>query len=125
MKLDLANDISRPALDTLKHNLKHTHPETEKSKVVLGDIIELYEFLGLEKVKKEVIGHAVVKTNKEEELKRKTDSLKENQEVQNLLHNIKYVSKDKFEKVNSIRFSEWRASMSRFFDDRKIKKDDS
>jgi len=88
-QLDLANDISRPALDTLKHNLKHTHPETEKSKVVLGDIIELYEFLGLEKVKKEVIGHAVVKTNKEEELKRKTDSLKENQEVQNLLHNIK------------------------------------
>ena len=87
--LDMANDISRPALDTLKHNLKHTHPNTDKSKVVLGDIIELYEFLGLEKVKKEVVGHAVVKTNREEELKRKTDSLKENTEVQKILNNIK------------------------------------
>ena len=87
--LDLANDISRPALDTLKHNLKHTHPKTDKSKVVLGDIIELYEFLGLEKVKKEDVGHAVVKTNREEELKRKTDSLKENTEVQKILNKIK------------------------------------
>jgi len=86
--LDLANDISRPALDTLKHNLKHTHPETDKRRVVLGDIIELYEFLGLKQVEQTFVGNAVVKTNREVELKRKTDSLIENTAVQKTLQSI-------------------------------------
>ena len=63
--LELANDIAEPALDTLKHNLKNTHPDTPQENVVLGDIKELYEYLGTENVDYEMQGHMVVQTNKE------------------------------------------------------------
>ena len=87
--LDLANDISRPALDTLKHNLKATHPSTDSSRVILGDIIELYEFLGLDEVEQESLGYKSIQTDREVDLKRKTDSLKENKDVKSLLNSIK------------------------------------
>ena len=87
--LDLANDISRPALDTLKHNLKATHPSTDSSRVILGDIIELYEFLGLDEVEQESLGYKSIQTEREVDLKRKTDSLKENKDVKSLLNSIK------------------------------------
>ena len=47
----MANDIDNQALDTLRHNLSHIHPETETSHIIHGDITELYKHLGGKKVK--------------------------------------------------------------------------
>ena len=89
--LELANDIAEPALDTLKHNLKNTHPNTPQQNVVLGDIKELYEHLGTEIVDYEMQGHMVVQTNKEVELRKKAPSLKNDISSRKLLSEIKHV----------------------------------
>ncbi|MDC1395611.1 DNA cytosine methyltransferase [Bacteroidia bacterium] len=89
--LELANDIAEPALTTLKKNLNILHPDTAQSRVVLGDIKELYEHLGEGEVTYEIQGHKVIKTNKEEELRKKAPSIKDNSDVKSLISEIKHV----------------------------------
>ncbi len=89
--LELANDIAEPALNTLKYNLKHTHPKTNSERVVLGDIKELYEHLGTGQVDYEMQGHMVVETNREVELRKKAPSVKDNENVKTLLSGINHV----------------------------------
>jgi len=89
--MELANDIAEPALDTLKHNLKKTHPDTSPERIVLGDIKELYEHLGNGSVIYEMQGHMVVETNKEVELRKKAPSVKNNEGIKNLLSEITHV----------------------------------
>ncbi|MCL8007897.1 DNA cytosine methyltransferase [Gelidibacter japonicus] len=89
--LELANDIAEPALDTLKYNLKNTHPETNQERVILGDIKELYEHLGTGNVDYEMQGHMVVETNKEIELRKRTPSVRNNETVKNTLLEISHV----------------------------------
>lgn len=89
--LQMANDIAGPALETLKDNLKITHPGTDPNRIILGDIKELYEFLGAGKVDYDIQGHMIVKTNKETELARKAPTLKNNENVVRVLSDIQHV----------------------------------
>ena len=84
-------DIAEPALNTLKYNLKHTHPYTPATNVILGDIKELYEHLGTGDVDYEMQGHMVVETNKEVELRKKAPSLKDNNLVRETLSTINHI----------------------------------
>lgn len=89
--LEMANDISEPALNTLKKNLIKTHPDTDHNRVILGDIKELYEHLGNGDVSYEMQGHITVETNKEVELRKKAPSLKGDDSVHNILSSITHV----------------------------------
>ena len=89
--LELANDIAEPALNTLKHNLKLTHPETIAEKVILGDIKELYEHLDTGNVDYEMQGHMVIETNKEVELRKKAPSIRNNDNIKDVLSKITHV----------------------------------
>lgn len=89
--LEMANDIAEPALNTLKKNLKITHPKTNQDRVILGDIKELYEHLGNGDVSYDMQGHITVETNKEVELRKKAPSLKGDNSVNNILSSITHV----------------------------------
>ena len=89
--LKMANDISESALETLKFNLKYTHPDTSRGSVILGDIKELFEHLGAGEVKYDIQGHIVVETNKEVELRKRAPSIKENDSIQKTLNSIKHI----------------------------------
>ncbi|WP_179339209.1 DNA cytosine methyltransferase [Winogradskyella ludwigii] len=89
--LEVANDIAEPALNTLKQNLKLTHPKTHLDRVILGDIKELYEHLGNGEVVYNMQGHMVIETNKEVELRKKVPSVKDNVEIKNILSKITHV----------------------------------
>ncbi|MDX1774027.1 DNA cytosine methyltransferase [Oceanihabitans sediminis] len=89
--LEIANDIAEPALNTLKENLRITHPETDVERVILGDIKELYEHLGNGEVTYDIQGHMVVETSKEVELRKKTPSLKDNKKINKMLSKINHV----------------------------------
>lgn len=89
--LELANDIAKPALDTLKHNLKITHPETDTKRVVLGDIRELYEHLCNGIVVYEMQGHMVVETSNEVAMRKKVPSIKKNNTIKEILSEISHV----------------------------------
>ena len=86
--LEMANDIAEPALDTLKYNLKNTHPKVNVERVILGDIMELYEHLGNGSVVHDVQGHMVVETKKEMELRKKTPSVRNNHKINEILSGI-------------------------------------
>ena len=43
--LILANDIDNQALNTIKYNLKITHPNTNENHIIHGDITEIYKNL--------------------------------------------------------------------------------
>ena len=89
--LEMANDIAEPALNTLKRNLAKTHPDTNSNRVILGDIKELYEHLGNGNVTYNMQGHMVVETNKEVDLRKKAPSVKDSQEINNILSEITHV----------------------------------
>lgn len=89
--LELANDIAEPALNTFKKNLKKTHPETGQERVILGDIKELYEHLGIGAVTYDLQGHMVVETNKEVVLRKKAPTIRGNGGVKNILAGISHV----------------------------------
>jgi DNA (cytosine-5)-methyltransferase 1 len=89
--LVLANDIAKPALETLKKNLNKTHPKSSQDCVILGDIMELYHHLGTDEVEHDFQGHMVIQTNKEVELKRKTNSVKDNEEIYSTISQIEEI----------------------------------
>ena len=89
--LELANDIAEPALNTFKKNLKKTHPETNQERVILGDIKELYEHLGIGEVTYDMQGHMVVETNKEVVLRKKVPTIRDNGGVKAILAGINHV----------------------------------
>jgi DNA (cytosine-5)-methyltransferase 1 len=89
--LEIANDIAEPALNTLKNNLRLTHPNTDMSRVILGDIKELYEHLGNGEVVYSSEGHMVIETCKEVELRKKSKSIKNDLKINDILSNIKHV----------------------------------
>lgn len=89
--LELANDIAESALNTLKKNLKKTHPKTNINNVVLGDIKELYEHLGTSSVSYDMQGHITIETNKEVELRKKAPSVKDDESVKSTLSKISNV----------------------------------
>jgi DNA (cytosine-5)-methyltransferase 1 len=65
-KLEFANDFSREAIDTFKYNLKISHPEIDKSRVILGDIKEIYQILGVDNVEHKFVGDKIVTTKKDQ-----------------------------------------------------------
>ncbi|MCD8409897.1 DNA cytosine methyltransferase [Tenacibaculum finnmarkense] len=89
--LEIANDISEPALNTLRSNLRYTHPKTDEKKVILGDIKELYEHLENGIVTYDVQGHMVIETNKEVELRKKAPSVKDNDNLKKIVSKLSYV----------------------------------
>ncbi|GER58861.1 cytosine-specific methyltransferase [Patiriisocius marinus] len=89
--LEMANDIAEPALNTFKENLYKTHPDTNVNRVILGDIKELYEHLENGNVSYDVLGHMVVETNKEIELRKKVPSVKDDSEIKNILKGIRHI----------------------------------
>jgi DNA (cytosine-5)-methyltransferase 1 len=89
--LELANDIAEPALNTFKKNLKLTHPETKEHRVILGDIKELYEHLGTTSVTYDLQGHLTIETDKEVELRKKAPSIKDDDDINKVLSEIKHV----------------------------------
>jgi DNA (cytosine-5)-methyltransferase 1 len=89
--LEIANDIAEPALNTLRKNLKHTHPGTNENRVILGDIKELYEHLNNGTVTYDTQGHMVIETNKEVELRKKAPSIKDNDFLKNIVSKLSHV----------------------------------
>ena len=89
--LEIANDIAEPALNTLRKNLKHTHPGTNENRVILGDIKELYEHLNNGIVTYDTQGHMVIETNKEVQLRKKAPSIKDNDFLKNIVSKLSHV----------------------------------
>lgn len=65
-ELLLANDIWGQALDTFKHNLKTSHPETPQYCIVEESITDLYKHLGQTDVVEEHLGDSTVTPLKEQ-----------------------------------------------------------
>ncbi|WP_281613143.1 DNA cytosine methyltransferase [Flammeovirga sp. SubArs3] len=87
--LEIANDIAKPALDTLKYNTaKYLHPDMNLDRIIHGDIIELYEHLGVGLVEQESQGHKVIKTMAEENLRKKAPSVKDDDDINEILSEI-------------------------------------
>ena len=89
--LEIANDIAEPALNTLRKNLKYTHPKTNGNRVILGDIKELYEHLDNGTVTYDTQGHMVIETNKEVQLRKKAPSIKDNDFLKNIVSKLNHV----------------------------------
>ncbi|QZT37912.1 DNA cytosine methyltransferase [Halosquirtibacter xylanolyticus] len=87
--LELANDIFSDALNTLKYNLKHAHPETDPSRVILGDIKELYNYLNVNEVEITNESHLTLQTNKDARVNKQTASIKENKQIEEIVSSIR------------------------------------
>lgn len=90
-ELKLANDIDKNAVDTFKHNLEITHPETKHDNVIHGDIKELYKDLGTTDVIEESYSHMSVQTKREESQKNKTANLTDDIKAEVVLSQIKSI----------------------------------
>ena len=70
----LANDIDNQALNTIRYNLKITHPNTNENHIIHGDITEIYKNLNVAIVKEKLLGHKSVVTNKSIQIKKRAPS---------------------------------------------------
>ena len=86
-ELLLANDIDNQALNTIRYNLKITHPNTNENHIIHGDITEIYKNLNVAMVKQKILSHKIVVTNKSIQIKKRAPSTYTN-EVKEYLNSL-------------------------------------
>ena len=87
-ELTLANDISLDEIETFRENLKITHPETDSSNIIAGDIRDLYTFLDVPGPESYQLNLLSIQTKNEISKNNKSPDLRNDKFINNLINSI-------------------------------------